>query len=344
VSDHHYPSRETTRCRFAWLGVCMRESSVAILAWPLRLLSVPSDEATSEPSRRPRNGSQSRRGEAGQADLQAAREGSAARDHRAAHPLGHLDTRAPNDEFGAHRQRRIDLAFPATGALVKGASADSAESWCTGTSVDVAPHRQPLRRGRSRPAKYRISRRWIRSVSISPQRADSFDLAVIRLAAGITPIPQHDSGAERHLGTIVISAAAGVRPDYGLKSGRVIVAACDRRRQACCAGTSTPRRRAGEIQYVQRGLGGPFFRPRPRRPIGRRDLRRHCRRDSHCDHSHDVDVRQFELIREMSAPHHCRGSVQGATGSSVLRRRPQAGQAADYRFTVPAGWTACASP
>jgi hypothetical protein len=281
---------------------------------------------------------------------------------------GTLNTRAPERTTGEARivNGVTTWAFPAAGALIKGASAASAESWCTGTLVGcqtfltanhcVADDRDP--------AHYHV---YLQSggvfdvEAISPQRPDfNFphgDLAVLRLkqaVEGITPIAVNTAViANGTSGTIVgFGRSGGVNSDYGLKrTGRVVTAACDRPETSLlCWDYNAPAGVPGENSNTcNADSGGPLFITAADGTLTLAGVTSGGSKST-CltgDHSYDVDVRQFEAwVREQAGTDlgtaACGASAPvGTTGTSVLGGggRLTAGQAANFRLNVPAGVT-----
>lgn len=279
---------------------------------------------------------------------------------------GEVDTRAP--ERTSDDSRIVNgvttWAYPATGALIKGASVGAAESWCTGTLIGcrtflTANH---CVHGDRAPSKYHVYLQagGIYDVeSISPERPDynfpQGDLAVIRLGRqveGVTPVALNKAmvanGTE---GTIVgFGRTGGVRSDYGVKrAGRVRTAACDRSEtNLLCWDYNAPAGVPGENSNTcNADSGGPLFLSGRDGALLLAGVTSGGSKSS-CltgDHSYDVDVHKFDAwIRQAAGPDlgatACGSSAPvGTTGTTVLGGggRLEPGEALNYRLNVPGG-------
>jgi hypothetical protein len=303
-----------------------------------------------------------------EAELQAALEAVRARRGELEQRIqaGQVDKRAPDRTSTDARivNGVTTWAFPAAGALIKGASAGSAESWCTGTLIGCSSFltaNHCVHDDRD-PAKYHV---YLQAggvfdvASISPERSDyrfpQGDLAVIRLSRaveGITPVALNSvavaNGAQ---GTIVgFGRSGGTRSDYGIKrAGRVITAACDRSETSLlCWDFNAPAGVPGENSNTcNADSGGPLFVSGADGALVLAGVTSGGTKSS-CltgDHSYDVDVRQFESwVRDVAGADigtaSCGAAAPvGATGTTVLGDGGPlaAGQALSYRLSVPSG-------
>jgi hypothetical protein len=212
-----------------------------------------------------------------EAELQAALENVRARREEMAGRLerGEIDTRGPERTSGDTRivNGVATWAYPATGALIKGASAGAAESWCTGTLIGcrtflTANHCVHDDRAASKYHVYLQTGGIYDVESISPERPDynfpQGDLAVIRLGRpveGITPIGLNtatvrtgprgrSSGSAAPVAcapTTASSAPAGCRPRRAIARRRRSSAGTTTRPRECRERTRT---RATRIPVV----------------------------------------------------------------------------------------------
>ena len=303
-----------------------------------------------------------------EAELQAALENVRARRQEMEGRLerGEIDTRGPERTSGDTRivNGVATWAYPATGALIKGASAGAAESWCTGTLIGcrtflTANHCVHDDRAASKYHVYLQTGGIYDVESISPERPDynfpQGDLAVIRLGRqveGITPIGLNTATvANGTAGTIVgFGRTGGVRSDYGVKrAGRVQTSTCDRPETTLlCWDYNAPAGVPGENSNTcNADSGGPLFLSPSDGPLLLAGVTSGGTKST-CltgDHSYDVDVRQFDSwIRQTAGADlgttACGTSAPvGTTGTTVLGGggRLDPGQALNYRLNLPGG-------
>lgn len=206
----------------------------------------------------------------------------------------------------------LTWAYPATGALIRGAVPESSRSHCTGTLVGcrtflTANHCVEGDRDASRYRVYFQNAGIVEVEAISEVHPEydfpHADLAVLRLAefpGGVTPVPINRSivvgpGSE---GAIVgFGRSGGLNDDYGLKRrGIVRTAACDRTESSLlCWDFDAPVGLPGEDSNTcNADSGGPLFIGDPGEQlvagVTAGGTLSNCLEG---DHSYDVDVRQF---------------------------------------------------
>jgi len=268
----------------------------------------------------------------------------------------------------AGAQSRIVNGLPtfdyhATGALIAGASAADATSWCTGTLIGcrtflTANHCVHDDR---RPGQYHVYFQvgGIYDVdSISPERPNyrfpEADLAVLKLKTpveGVAPVAINTAAVEYGtIGTIVgFGRSGGTRKDYGIKrAGTVVTAKCDRPEKTLLCwdfnspgdpgtGSNTCNADSGGPLFVDDGSGSLLLAG-----VTSGGTKANCLEG---DHSYDVDVRQYAAwIAEMAGADLGSGACGpfipvGAAGTDVAgqRDRLEANGAAEFEVNVPAG-------
>lgn len=257
-------------------------------------------------------------------------------------------------------------AFATTGALIQGATADSAGSWCSGTLIGcrtflTANHCVNDDR---RPEMYHVylQNGGIHAVEAISERHPEYDfphadVALVRLATeveGIEPTPIHVGPAipSGTPGTLVgFGRSGGLRNDYGIKRvGEVRTAACTRPETTLlCWDFDAPVGLPGEDSNTcNADSGGPLFvdlgggLPTVVAGITSGGTRSDCLAG---DHSYDVDIRQFaQFVEEFSGDDLTGGAcgdlpAVGTPGAQVLSASGEleAGSSRHYRLVTSAG-------